>query len=229
MGALGPEDAAQVFATPLFGGIDPSTVLALIEGAILRDVTEGGPLFARGDPADRFFVVLAGQVHLYALTEAGDQSIIEVVEAGESFAEAAIFASRVFPLHGEAAVGTRLVEIMAKPFLQRLAERPRLGAKLLGALSLRQRRLLAEIAELKGRSPVQRLGLFLLALAQQGAAPATAVRLPLTKAQLASRLGIAPESLSRALARLKAVGVTSRGLDILIEDLAALRAFCGGD
>ncbi|PKU23188.1 cAMP-binding protein [Telmatospirillum siberiense] len=207
------------------------TVFWLLEGASSAALPEGGLLFSRGDAADRFFVVLAGRVNLFALTENGDQSIIEVIDAGHSFAEGAIFANGRFPLNGDAAAGTRLLEIPASSFLKRLSERPGLIAKLLASLARWQRRLMSEIADLKGRSPVQRLGSYLLALAggQEAGAVNVQVTLPLTKSELASRIGITPESFSRAVNRLKPVGVATRGRCFTIADMDALRRFCGTD
>ena len=217
-----------VYKAPIFSEIGRDDVQALLECAYITNHTEGELLFSRGDPADRFFLVLAGRVNLVALTEAGDQSILEVIERGQSFAEAAIFASQRFPINAECQPGTRLLEIPAQPFLARLAERRGLSAKLLASLARWQRRMLSEIAELKGRSPVQRLGLFLLAQIRDEDAEA-ALTLPVTKVQLASRIGITPESLSRALARLRPLGVSSSGREFIISDPRKLRQFCGAD
>jgi CRP-like cAMP-binding protein len=226
---LDEESLRLVGQTPLFVELAPAVLSWLLEEAQSTSHPDGGLLFSQGDVADRFFVVLAGRVHLFALTEGGDQSIIEVIDAGSSFAEGAIFANARFPLNAEAMSGTRLLEIPAGPFLRRLGERHGLTATLLGALARWQRRLMREIADLKGRSPVQRLGAYLLGLAGEGAGPAVAVVLPLSKSDLASRIGVAPESLSRAMHRLKPVGVTSRGREFSIADVAALKRFCGAE
>ena len=222
---LTDEDRQVVARTPLFSGIEPGQLDTLIAAATLASFPEARLLFSQGDPADRFFVVLAGRVDLFALTEGGDQTIIEVFDAGWSFAEAAIFSSARFPLNGEAAAGTRLLRIPAAPFLARLSRHPQLAFKMLAALSRWQRHLVKEIGEIKSRSPVQRLGLFILQLAESEHGTAQ-VRLPLTKAVLASRIGIAPESLSRAMARLRPLGVATHGRDIVIADMDALRRFC---
>lgn len=226
--SLDPADRTLVASAPIFSEIGAETVSRLLDGAPVISFPNGGLLFSRGDMADRFFVVLAGRVNLFALTENGDQSIIEVIDAGHSFAEGAIFANGRFPLNGEAAAGTRLLEIPAASFLRRLSERPGLTAKLLASLARWQRRLMGEIADLKGRSPVQRLGSYLLALAAAGTVDVL-VTLPLTKSQLASRIGITPESFSRAVNRLKPLGVTSRGRGFVIADVEVLRRFCGTD
>ncbi|HSV28736.1 MAG TPA: helix-turn-helix domain-containing protein, partial [Candidatus Omnitrophota bacterium] len=159
---------------------------------------------------------------LFALTEAGDQSIIEVVDPIGTFAEAAMFSSAKFPLNCEVMAGSRLIHVPAAPFMRRLSDNRALAFHLLAALSLWQKRMIHEITELKSKSPAQRLASFLLALARDGEGQAQ-IRLPITKAVLASRIGIAPESLSRALARLKSVGVETQGRELVLTDLAALR------
>jgi CRP-like cAMP-binding protein len=116
-----------------------------------------------------------------------------------------------------------------------LTDNPVLGLTLLGGLSRWQSRLIHEISELKSKSPGQRLATFLLALAAKAvdadSGNSERVRLPLTKSVLASRIGIAPESLSRALNRLKTVGVETHGREVEITDLDALRRLVreGGD
>ncbi len=224
---LSAADLDMVARAPLFADVPLADLAALMDGAQAISYAEPGLLFSHGDKADRFFVLVAGRVDLFALTETGDQSIIEMFEAVTSFAEAAIFSSGRFPLNCEVAAGSRLVHVGAVPFLRRLAADPRLGTLLLAGLARWQTRMVQEIFDLKSRSPAQRLAAFRAALARDAAGLAageTQLRLPLAKSELASRIGIAPESLSRALARLKAVGVESRGREVVITDLDALRA-----
>lgn len=206
----------------MFAALKPQELSFLLENAQAVSYAETQLLFSQGDDADHFFVVLDGRVNIFALTETGDQSIIEVFDGVSTFAEAAIFSSGKYPLNCEVLAGSRLVHIPSAPFLKRLGDNLRLGFHLLSGLSRWQMRMIHEIAELKGKSPGQRLASFLLALARD-AGDGVQVRLPITKAALASRIGIAPESLSRALARLKEVGVESHGREVVLTDLAALR------
>ncbi|MGE5545742.1 MAG: Crp/Fnr family transcriptional regulator [Solirubrobacterales bacterium] len=222
MAGLSASDLDLVAKTPLFAAVERSDLALLLDHAQAVSYPESELLFSQGDKADRFFVVLAGRVNLFALTEAGDQSIIEVFDPIGTFAEAAMFSSGKFPLNCEVVAGSRLVHVPAAPFMKRLSEKRALAFHLLAGLSRRQMHMIREISELKSKSPGQRLASFLLVLAH-GAEGQAQVRLPITKAVLASRIGIAPESLSRALARLKAVGVESHGREMVITDLEALR------
>lgn len=225
MGNLTAADLDLIAQAPLLAGLNASELALLLDGSHVESYPETELLFSQGDKADRFFVVMEGRVNLFALTETGDQSIIEVFDAVCTFAEAAIFSSGIFPLNCEVAAGSRLAHVPAPPFLRRLAENPAMGLALLGGLSRWQSRLIHEISELKSKSPSQRLATFLLALATKADASGNSerVRLPITKSVLASRIGIAPESLSRALNRLKSVGVETQGREVELTDIAALR------
>jgi CRP-like cAMP-binding protein len=222
---LQPLDVTVVAATPLFSGLSPSKLHALLEGAQARTYPEDHPLFNAGDIAERYFVIVTGAVRLFALMEDGSETIIEVLSAGSSFAEAAIFASGRYPVHAEAMAGSRIVSLRADTLLRMLRSEPRLGLTMLASLHRWQLRLMGELRQLKGQAPAQRLAWYILNLVD-AAEGATTVHLPYRKVVIASRIGITPESLSRALGRLSQLGVSSRGETIQVGDIAALRQFC---
>jgi cAMP-binding proteins - catabolite gene activator and regulatory subunit of cAMP-dependent protein kinases len=223
MAGLSASDLDLCARAPLFAALERGELSMLLDHAQTVAYGETGLLFSQGDEADRFFVVLAGRVNLFALTETGDQSVIEVFDAIATFAEAAMFSSARFPLNCEVVAGSRLVHVPAAPFMRHLSEHRHLAFHLMAGLSRWQARMIHEISELKSKSPGQRLASFLLALAKDAAEGSAHIRLPITKQVLASRIGIAPESLSRALARLKSAGVESHGRDVVLTDLDALR------
>ncbi|MBI4968015.1 MAG: cyclic nucleotide-binding domain-containing protein [Rhodospirillales bacterium] len=223
--SLTAADVRAIGEAPLFSEIDRATVEMLLSDAQVVAYDAPTLLFSQGDGADRFFVVLDGQVRLLALTEDGAQSVVEVFEPVTTFAEAAMFASRRFPLSAEVVEGSRLVHVPAASFLKNLARDKTAAFKMLAALSRWQNRLLREISNLKVRTPGQRLAAFLLTQTVVESGPAE-FRLPFRKTLIASRIGITPESLSRAMSRLKAEGVTGTGSVIRIADVARLKAFC---
>ena len=221
---LSEPDFALVQRTPLFEGLAPEVTRAFVGDARAALFETRTLLFSQGDPADSVFVVLAGQVRLFTLTADGRESILEFIAPGQSFAEAAMFGSGRLPVNAEAASGTRLVRIPAQAILAGIDAEAVLARKMMDSLARRQRRLIGLISGLKLRSPGQRLAAALLALSTVDFGPAT-VHLGVTKAKLASHIGITPESLSRAMARLRDVGVTCHGQKVTIADVAVLRRY----
>jgi CRP-like cAMP-binding protein len=223
--SLTASEIETVCSTPLFSEFETSAVEALLADAQVISYSHDMLLFSQGDAADRFFIVLEGQARLMALTEDGTQSVVEIFEPVSTFAEAAMFASRRFPLSAEVVGGSRLVHVPSAPFIKKLSVDRQAAFKMMAALSRWQHRLVHEISELKVKSPGQRLAAFLLALTDVECGPAQ-VKLPFRKTLIASRIGITPESLSRAMSRLKGLGVSGTTTTIHIEDVARLKVYC---
>ena len=223
-GGLTEAELAMVRTVPLFGGLAADTVALLTTEARLVVYGTHTLLMSRGDPADRFFVVLAGRVRLFVLTVEGRESVIEFIGPGQSFAEAAVFGNCRVPVTADAEPGTRLLHVPAKPILAMVAEDAGVARAMMDSLARWQRHLVGRVGGFKVRTPGQRLAAALLALtgASDGAA---SVRLAVTKAGLASHIGITPESLSRAMARLRSIGVQCQGHDVSIADIAQLRRY----
>jgi CRP-like cAMP-binding protein len=157
------------------------------------------------------------------LTESGNEVVISVASPGESFAEAAIFDNNIFPVCATAITDVRLLVVGAESLTRQLTENSRFTFNMLASMSRHLRRNVTKLHQMCSMSSTERLADFLINLttAQTGTATIT---LPLDKSLIAARLGMQPETFSRALAKLKSVGVKSVGHDVVIEDLDALNA-----
>ncbi|MCR6628721.1 MAG: cyclic nucleotide-binding domain-containing protein [Magnetospirillum sp.] len=221
----GPQLAAQVMGLPLFSGLDHDVLEKLMADASALTCARRSMLFSGGSQADCFYIVLDGQVKLFALTSDGRESIVEVFTPVSSFGEAAMLSTGSFPLHAEVIEDATLIRVGRRAFVNTLRDDHAVAYRMLVNMCRRHQRLSGEIHHLKHSQPWQRVAEFLLALTE--AAEGTAlVALPFNKEVLASRLGIRRESLSRVLARLKEVGVRTEGNAVRIDDVGSLRRRC---
>ena len=136
-----------------------------------------------------------------------------------------MFASGKFPVNAEVVEDARLVRIMGDHLFSHLSENKELAFRILAVMARRHRAFQKDISDIKSKTPGQRLGGFILALTEIHEGPAH-ILLPFDKALIAARIGIKPESLSRALARLRDIGVDCQGRDVHITDISELRDFC---
>jgi CRP-like cAMP-binding protein len=221
-------DRPVVTGLLLFDHLDLATVARLLRGARVTQVERGTTLFVQGDAADRLFAVLDGWVKLVRETSAGQESVIGVFGRGESFAEAAAFQSGRFPVDAVVVEQARLLVIPAQRFLAHLREQPEIAFNILAAMSRHLRSLVQQIEQLSTRTTVERVAEFLLTLTEPGAVRAD-VPLPLDKALIAGRLGMRPETFSRALARLRGEGIDEVDGVVKVTDLVRLRQLARGD
>jgi CRP/FNR family transcriptional regulator, dissimilatory nitrate respiration regulator len=218
-------DALQaVRQVPLFTGLEDETLVLLTHGALERHYRRGTLLFGEGEPADRFYVVLDGWVKLFRESPDGNECMVGLFTRGESFAEAAMFDRLGFPVNAAVAEDARLLIFTAEHFLTTLEQNHGLALNLLANLSGMLRYLVRQLDQLTNQPTYQRLAAFIVSLCPCDAQRAT-VCLPCDKLLIAGRLGMKPESFSRAMARLKEVGVSCERNCVQVEDVAALRRF----
>jgi CRP/FNR family transcriptional regulator, dissimilatory nitrate respiration regulator len=222
---LKPDDIDKIAAIGPFADLPRDDVEVLIGAAQPRSFARHSLLFSQGDPADSFFVILEGRVKLFTATEDGDENVVSVFGEGRSFGEAAMFASGRFPVNAEVVEDAMLVRIMADHLFSHLAENKELAFRMLAVMARRHRQFQKDITDIKSKTPGQRLGGFILSQTDVLSGPVS-TSLPFDKALIAARIGIKPESLSRALARLRDIGVDCQGRDVHIEDIQRLREFC---
>ncbi|MEW5726330.1 MAG: cyclic nucleotide-binding domain-containing protein [Pseudomonadota bacterium] len=223
--ATGPALAELIMSLPLFDGLERDVLQRLMADATALACERRTLLFSAGTTSDCFYIVLDGQVKLFALTPDGRESIVEVFTPVSSFGEAAMLSMGVFPLHAEVIEDATLIRVGRKAFVSTLRQDHAVAYRMLSALTRWHQRLSGEIWHLKVQPPWQRVAEFLLALtdAREGEA---LVALPFNKEVLASRVGIRRESLSRVLARLREMGVRTEGNAVRIDDVGSLRRLC---
>jgi len=221
---LGERDAARVRGIPLFSGLSERAFHTLGERMRAVEAAAGETLFIQDEPADRFMILLDGWVKLYRLSEDGAEAVVNVVAPGETFAEAAMFAQGSFPVCAEAVTAVRCLSIAADDFAAVAASDREAVFGILGSLSLRLRQLVRQIESLQVKSAPARLAEFLLGLLPPGTTSG-GIDLPLNKGLIARRLGMRPETLSRALVRLREEGVETRDGKLFITDVPTLRRF----
>lgn len=222
-----PDHWKTVRHCELFRGVPEPVLREIVNGRRPLTLARGQTLFRRGDPADAFFVVLSGWMKLSRTGPQGAETIVHVAKAGESFAEAVMFMESAFPVDAEAATDVTLLRIDASVMRAHLSADATLAFAMLAAMSLRLRGLVDEIERLKGRSALSRLASFLLEFCGEG--ETASFELPFGKALIAARLGITPESLSRALARLRGFGAIVAKDHVEVTSSAALRRLAAGE
>ncbi len=209
---------------PLFADLDARALEALAAEAVHLRAAPGKPLFQAGEPAVALMVIVEGRVELSLADAQGEARTLDLLGAGECLGEDCLVEGSPHGVTARAVVPTTVLRFDAERLLDCLGQRFDVVLGLLAGMSARLRTLVQEITLLKMSNTTERLGAYLLSLAGGGAEGGVTVRLPLDKAALAVKLGMQPESLSRAFARLREHGVaTVAGDQIAIADVDLLR------
>lgn len=186
--------------TPLLKALNTAQFQALLANASVYDLVEGEFLFQQGQPLEQLFICIEGFIKLFRLTPNGDEKIVEIISAGNSFAEAVLFlGGQQYPVHAVALKPAQVLGINAEQYQQILRSSVDVCFHLMGLMSKRMHWLLTEVDRLTLHNATFRLLSWLLEAPTHAS---NMILLDVPKHVLASRLSIKPETLSRILKRL---------------------------
>lgn len=187
-------------------------------------LTAGQILFHQDDPATAFYFVIEGWVAIFREGAEGERTAIHLVGPGDSFAEAVLAPATRYPVTAEAATDMRAARIETARFRGLILQSPELALSIIAAVFGKLRRLVMRIEQDQEWPPQRRVAAFLHRICgdKDGACQ---FELPVEQRYIAARLSMSPETLSRALGDLAAVGVEAKRRRIIVRDVARLARF----
>ncbi len=201
---------------------------ALFDMSSWKTFDRGATIFLQGEKAAAIYVVIRGWVKLYRIAQNGSEAIVNVFTKGGSFGEAVALRGADYPVSAEAVTGCECLYIPAEALTKLLRQDPEVAVSVLAATFKHLQSLVAQIEQMKAQTGAQRVAEFLLELCDGGTGSCV-VNLPYDKVLIAGRLGMKPESLSRAFSKLRKAGVRIDKNHAAIDDIAALRRYCEED
>jgi len=218
-----PTDLPLIRRSRLFAQVPEAELSDMLATCFVQTLSKGTAPCRQGEKPEFLQVVLSGRVGLFA-DGPREEVLIEFMGPSDSFVLPAVMLDAPHLVTARLLDESRILFWPAAAFRERVKAHGALsyGASLL--LSSYWRTLIGQIKDLKLLSAVERLSAFLLALAPRDTGPVTVV-LPGARALVAGRLGVTPQSLSRAFAALRPLGVTGSGRDVSIVDPGQLRKF----
>ncbi len=196
------EKAGALRHSFLFSSLNDDSIHKIVKIAHLKNYHKNEIVFQEGDPALGFYIVGKGRIKIYKLSVEGAEHILHLVGDGGSFAEAVVFGRlNHYPAFAEAVSDSQAVFINKKEFLSLMKSDFDLTLSVLSSMSEKLKYFNTLVEELSLKSADSRLSKYLLDLSVKN--KSDSFRLDARKSELAKRLGIVPETLSRILRRLK--------------------------
>lgn len=219
---LGTQEFDTLRNSAMFRGLTQDVAHDVLSDAAIEAHEADTVIFHQGDPAHCFFVVLDGWVKVSRVMPSGLETVIGIFTRGQTFAEAIAIAGGIFPASGITVTTSRVIRVHSDRLRRRIVENPDVGLAMIASTAQHLQLLVRQIEQLKSRKGAERVAEFLLSLTDVDAGEAR-IELPYDKTLIAGRLGMKPESLSRAFARLKPSGVKVNGASVVIKDVDYLR------
>jgi CRP/FNR family transcriptional regulator len=167
-----------------------------------------------------------GTVKIYRVGPDGRERVFHVVEAGDTFAEAAMF-METYPATAEALASSTVILIEKNGFKQLLTRDARLNFKIIGTLVKWLTQMRNALTDLTMKEVPARFASYVLSLPVE---PGKPIKVSISKTTLAQMIGTTKETFSRLLHRLAQHHIlTYRGNQIRIQNRTRLAKIASGD
>lgn len=194
---------------PLFADLNADSLDELASATQRCDYRKGQPICQVGQAADCLYIVLSGLVKRTSVSYAGQEKVLALLSYGHIFGDAELFAERPFSVVATAVDASMLLCIKSDTVRRVALQDPALLARLVQRLANRQLELEGEVFANQSKTGNERVLEFLIQQAGSAltASGETNIQLPASKQLIASRIGMTPESFSRALRDLAESGL----------------------
>lgn len=212
-----------VARVPIFSGLNHGQISEIAARVQPRIVPRNEQLYGAGDVNPYLRIIHTGTVKVYRITESGHEQVLRVLGAGDFLGEKALISPSVSDHFAVTLTEAEICSLEHADIRDYLLRYPSVALTMLETLSARLGSTEEQVSAIAGEDAASRVATYLVGLAEE--LKRNSVALPITKKDVASFLGLTPETLSRRLAGFEDNGWIhqqgNRRIDIL--DLEALR------
>lgn len=222
-----PDEFEMVRNLPLVAHAESQHLPELLRGAFLQRFPAHVELIREGESPDFLHIVVDGQVELFSRYR-DRETTVAVLVPGSSFILAAVVLDKPYLKSARVLSSARILMVPSEAVRNVFNLDAGFARALTHELAQAYRGVLKELKNQKLRSSLERTAAWLVRYNGETGG-LDQFDLPFDKKVLASRLGMAPEVLSRTFVILQSYGVRVAGRRIHISDLASLTKLASPD
>jgi CRP/FNR family cyclic AMP-dependent transcriptional regulator len=232
MPRFGLEVACAAMArSPLFHGISDDELTRIAMTMTRRRFRRDEVIFHEGDPGDSLHVVVEGRVKITRESAEGEEAIVVILAAGDTFGELVLLDGAPRSATATAMEPSETMTMSRATFVDLVEGGSPFRTQLLTGIARRIRRLTDQLAEVHFLDLAGRLALQLTRLAEESApGETTDIRLSttLTQSDLASMVGGTRQRVNQIIGDFVADGlIAHEGGHMVVRDLERLRRRAG--
>jgi CRP/FNR family transcriptional regulator, cyclic AMP receptor protein len=218
---------AAMARSPLFNGIESEELTRIALTMTRHRYRRDEVIFHEGDPGDSLHVVVEGRVKITRESAEGEEAIVVVLQAGDSFGELVMLDGAPRSATATAMEPTETMTMARTTFVELVEGGSPFRTQLLNGIARRLRRLTDQLAEVHFLDLAGRLALQLTRLAEEsepGATTDIALSRTLTQSDLAAMVGGTRQRVNQILGDFTDEGLVGHDAGhIVVKDLERLR------
>ena len=211
---------------PLFSSLDADQLMLILNRCTKKNYQFGTVLFREKDPGNDFYIILSGSVKIFTTGANGEEKILSVLNAGDSFGELALIDGLPRSASAAAVENSVMLQLSKSDFLDVLREHFDITLSIMQELSRRLRETnehVRDLTFLDSRTRVLKQLILMANRSGKRVGTQISLRNVLNYDELAKMAGVKRDVLLQVLHELRSKGILSIADDQFTIDLAKLR------
>ena len=217
----------------IFCDLEETELCDVSDHKITNTYKKGQTLFVEGNPTFGIYCVNKGNIKITQVSSDGKESIIRIASPGDIIGHRSLFTQKHFQATAKALDETHVCFIDKDYILKLVKEKPSVAGNLIEKLSRDLGAAEHRISSFHQKNVRERLAELLLLLKEshgEETSQGIFLNIKLTRDEMASIIGTAPETLIRFMSEIKSLGyIEQEGKKIFITDEKGLLDFSGAN
>ena len=180
-----------------FKGISRESKRSLAQICIPVEVRKKAVIFREGDQGHSIYLLVKGHIRLHKTAADGRETVIKIIQPGETFAEVILFEETRYPVTSVAITNAVLLKILKRD-LHELLNSVDFRNDFIAMLLRKQRYLAERVRQMTSQDVEERFFLFL----REHFGEKKVMETTISKKEFAAAIGTTPETFSRLIRRL---------------------------
>ena len=212
---------------PLFAELSVEELRKITAISSLVNYKEGEFVFHEGEAFPGIYIVLKGLVKIFKISPQGKEYILHLLRKPNLFGDVPLFTGGKCPASVQIMEDSTLLFIPKNEFLQLLKDNPELSFKIMAGFAKRLESITVKAVDLSLKEVVNRLADYIVKGIESNHnsnLPEPFFKIPLSNPTIAAYLGTIPETISRAIKKLKDSRIIRvHGRTIFVQDFENLK------
>ncbi len=212
---------------PLFSELNVDELRKITALSKILNYKKNDYVFHEGDEFKGIFIVLKGLVKIFKTSPHGKEYILHLLAKPHLFGDVPLFTGGECPASVQVIEDAKLLFVPKTEFLKLLEDNPKLSFKIMSGFAKRLKSITVKAEDLSLKEVVNRLADYILRGIEESGTqnlPEPFYKIPLSNPTLAAYLGTIPETISRAIKKLKdGKIIRTHGRTVFIRDFKNLK------
>ncbi len=213
----------------LFKNLEKDYLQTILDHSSVKELQANQTLISQEDSTEQIYIILEGTLKTSRVDKDGDEATLRLFKPQEICLDAAVFADGPSTINIQSTKKSKILAISNKFLYEQVPTNRQLALNFLKIVTKQYKNAIYQIDAISIKSPVHRVGYYLLLKYFELANKRLDFEIPFKKQTIANHLNMTPETFSRTLKHLKTMGVNIQNGRVSLDNRKVLCSFCDSD